>query len=130
LTSLGGFAVTVFLGFFAIMNPITNIPVFVGLVGDADVQTKKRVARTAAITAFIIVIAFTLLGNYIFSFFGITIPAFKIAGGILVFYVGFEMLQSKKPTIHHSDKIVVDEGMAVSPWPYRFSRGQEPLSPP
>jgi multiple antibiotic resistance protein len=115
LTGLGGFAVTVFLGFFAIMNPITNIPIFLGIVGDADAQTKKRTARTAAITAFIIVIAFILLGNYIFSFFGITIPAFKIAGGILVFYVGFEMLQSKKSTIHHSDKLVVDEGMAVSP---------------
>ena len=115
MTGLGGFAVTVFLGFFAIMNPITNIPIFLGLVGDADAQTRRRIARTAAITAFIIVIAFTVVGNYIFSFFGITIPAFKIAGGVLVFYVGFEMLQSKKSTIHHSDKIAVDEGMGVSP---------------
>ncbi len=110
-----GFAITVFLGFFAIMNPITNIPIFLGLTGDADTQAKKRIAKSATITAFVIVIAFTVIGRYIFSFFGITIPAFKIAGGILVFYVGFEMLQSKQSTIHHSNKIAIDEGMAVSP---------------
>jgi len=115
VSSLAGFSITVFLGFFAIMNPITNIPIFLGLVGDADSQERRRIARTATITAFVIVIAFTVVGKYIFSFFGITIPGFKIAGGILVFYVGFEMLQSKKSTIHHSNKIAVDEGMAVSP---------------
>lgn len=115
MSSLAGFSITVFLGFFAIMNPITNIPIFLGLVGDADSQERRRIARTATITAFVIVIAFTVVGKYIFSFFGITIPGFKIAGGILVFYVGFEMLQSKKSTIHHSNKIAVDEGMAVSP---------------
>ena len=58
---------------------------------------------------------FVLLGKYIFELFGITIPAFKITGGILLFYVGFEMLQSKKSTIHNQENVDQDEGIAISP---------------
>ena len=109
------FALTVFMGFFAIMNPIANTPIFIGLTEEASWAEKKKISRTATITAFIIVTSFIIIGKYIFQVFGLTIPAFKIAGGILIFYIGFEMLQSKKSTIHHSDKIVIDEGVATSP---------------
>ena len=108
------FSLTVFTGFFAIMNPVANIPVFLGLVGDKDEASKKRIAKTASITAFLIVVAFVLLGKYIFHLFGITIPAFKLTGGILLFYVGFEMLQSKKSTIHNQEEND-DDGIAISP---------------
>jgi len=47
--------------------------------------------------------------------FGITIPAFKIAGGILIFYVGFEMLMSKKSSIHSTDNENQDDSVAISP---------------
>lgn len=109
------FALTVFTGFFAIMNPIANTPIFLGLVEEKDEKSKIQIARTAAFTAFIIVVVFVILGKYIFDLFGITIPAFKITGGILLFYVGFEMLQSKKSKIHHQEHIEVDDGVAVSP---------------
>ena len=109
------FALTVFTGFFAIMNPIANTPIFLGLVEEKDEKSKIQIARTAAFTAFIIVVVFVILGKYIFDLFGITIPAFKITGGILLFYVGFEMLQSKKSKIHHQAHIEVDDGVAVSP---------------
>ncbi|MBE0650846.1 MAG: MarC family protein [Bacteroidales bacterium] len=109
------YALTVFTGFFAIMNPIANTPVFLGLVGDRDEITKKKIAKTSCITAFIIVLFFVILGKYLFELFGITIPAFKITGGILLFYVGFEMLQSKKSKIHHQEDVEPDEGVAISP---------------
>ncbi len=109
------FALSVFTGFFAIMNPIANIPVFLGLVGDKSEVSKKRIAKTASITAFFIVVSFVILGKYIFDVFGITIPAFKITGGILLFYVGFEMLQSQKSKIHGQDDIDDDNGIAISP---------------
>ena len=81
------YGLTVFMGFFAIMNPIANTPIFLGLVEGEDKETKKEIAKTASITAFIIVVAFIFAGKYIFELFGLTIPAFKIAGGILIFYV-------------------------------------------
>lgn len=109
------YALTVFTGFFAIMNPIANTPVFLGLVGDRDEIDKKKIAKTSCVTAFIIVIFFVILGKYLFQLFGITIPAFKITGGILLFYVGFEMLQSKKSKIHHQEDVEVDDGVAISP---------------
>ena len=109
------FSVTVFTGFFAIMNPIANLPVFLGLVEGADKKTINRIARKSTITAFIIVISFVFFGKLIFDMFHITIPAFKMTGGILLFYVGFEMLQSKKPAAHSQDAIPVDDGIAISP---------------
>lgn len=114
-SSIFTYALTVFTGFFAIMNPIANTPVFLGLVGDRDEISKKKVAKTSCITAFIIVLFFVILGKYLFQLFGITIPAFKITGGILLFYVGFEMLQSKKSKIHHQEHVEVDDGVAISP---------------
>ena len=109
------FALTVFTGFFAIMNPIANTPVFLGLVGDRDDSERKKIAETSCLTAFFIVVFFVILGKYTFQLFGITIPAFKITGGILLFYVGFEMLQSKKSRIHHQENVEPDEGIAISP---------------
>ncbi|PID63095.1 MAG: hypothetical protein CR986_00510 [Ignavibacteriae bacterium] len=109
------FAITVFTGFFAIMNPIANVPIFLSLVGDADEQTKKDINKKAVLTAFAIVVVFVILGKFIFEVFGITIPAFKITGGILVFFVGFNMLQSKKSNIKHIENYKIDENVAISP---------------
>jgi len=109
------FSLTVFMGFFAIMNPIANTPVFMGLTSGMDGETKKRIARKSTLTAFIIVTSFVILGKYIFDLFGITIPAFKITGGVLLFYVGFEMLMSQKSKVHSLGQKDPDEGIAVSP---------------
>jgi len=109
------FSLSVFTGFFAIMNPVANTPVFLGLVGNRNEEARKSIAKTSCITAFLIVLFFVILGKYLFELFGITIPAFKITGGILLFYVGFEMLQSKKSKIHHQENIEPDNGVAISP---------------
>ncbi|MEJ2596421.1 MAG: MarC family protein, partial [bacterium] len=109
------YAVSAFIGFFAIMNPIANTPIFLGLVEDANATEQKKIARTATITAFLIVTAFVILGKYIFEIFGITIPAFKITGGILIFYVGFEMLMSQKSRIHNNKHHDPDSSVAISP---------------
>lgn len=110
------FALSVFTGFFAIMNPIANTPIFLGLVENEGTAGRRQIARTACITAFLITVVFVLLGKYIFELFGISISAFKIAGGLLIFYVGFEMLMSKKSTVHDpQNKQSHDSGITVSP---------------
>jgi len=111
---LVNYAITVFVGFFAIMNPIANTPIFIGLVEGEDAAGRKKIAATATFTAFLIVAAFVILGKYIFELFGMTVPAFKIAGGLLVFYVGFEMLMSQKSRVHSTNR-KVDSGIAISP---------------
>ena len=109
------YGLTVFMGFFAIMNPIANTPVFLGLVEGEDKEVKKKIAKTASIIAFIIVVAFIIAGKYIFELFGITIPAFKITGGILIFYVGFEMLMSQKSKVNNNAHSEDKSNLAISP---------------
>ncbi len=95
------FAFQVFMGFFAIMNPFGNIPIFLGLVENLDEPIRRQIARKSTITAFVVVFAFAVGGNLIFRLFGITLPAFRIAGGILVFAIAYELLNGKKSRQHH-----------------------------
>ena len=85
---------------FAIMNPIANAPAFIAITDGVDKLTQRRVAWHAALLAFIIVAVFALLGQQIFNAFGITLPAFRIAGGILIGLVGYHMLQGSDNVAH------------------------------
>ena len=115
MENLALFAVAVFTGFIAINNPVGNIPIFLGLTRHTDRSTKKKISKKATFTAFVIVSAFIILGKYIFDFFGLTIPAFKITGGILVFFVGFEMIRAKQSSIDNQSEINFNEGISISP---------------
>ncbi|WP_394240939.1 MarC family protein [Vibrio astriarenae] len=120
---LGTLVVTVFMGFFAMMNPIANTAVFVGMTASNSPQETRKIAFKALFCAFCIVAVFCLLGKGIFSLFGITLPALRLAGGILVFLVGYHMLQGKQSKMHsHQEatqtavQIEEDEGdIAISP---------------
>jgi len=109
------FAIAVFTGFFAINSPAGNIPIFLSLTKQADKNTKKKISRKATFTAFVIVTGFIILGKYVFDLFGITIPAFKITGGILIFFVGFEMIRSQESSIDNQTEINFNEGISISP---------------
>ena len=104
MDNLIGHILTVFMGFFAIMNPIANTPIFLGLTADDDRATSKLVARNSLALAFIIVAIFSVAGHFIFQMFGIGLPAFQITGGILVFLIGFHMLQGNNSSVHHLDE--------------------------
>ena len=109
------FAIGVFTAFFAINSPPGNMPIFISLTKAADQKTKKKISRKATFTAFIIVTGFIILGKYIFDLFGITIPAFKITGGVLIFFVGFEMIRAQESSIDNQTEINFNEGISVSP---------------
>jgi len=115
MMNLFTYGMTVFAGFFAVMNPLGDIPVFLSLVPQATAEEKKRISKKAAIVAFFIGISFFLLGKFIFPFFGITLPAFKITGGILLFFIGFQMLQSKDTNVGQLKKTKVNENIAITP---------------
>jgi len=109
---------TVFMGFFAIMNPLANTPVFLALTADDDAATRRLIARKSLFIAFIIVTAFALAGNLILGLFGITLAAFRITGGILVFGIGYSMLKGETSKVHATDVPSTKESrlsVAVSP---------------
>ncbi len=91
---------TVFMAFFAIMNPIANAPIFLGLTEYLGAGERRGIALQAVLLAFAIVAAFTIFGREIFTAFGITLPAFRITGGILVGLVGYHLLQGQESSIH------------------------------
>jgi multiple antibiotic resistance protein len=100
-----GHALSVFMGFFAIMNPIANTPIFLGLTADDAPAIRKQVAMKAVITAFGLILVFCLLGKLIFSLFGITLPAFRITGGLLVALIGYNMLHGEQSKVHQSGSV-------------------------
>jgi multiple antibiotic resistance protein len=106
--------VSVFLGFFAIMNPIANTPVFVGLTSNLDSSQQKNTAFRALLISFIIIVVFSILGKAIFTLFGITLPALRITGGILVFLIGYQMLHGESSDLH-KPKSATDSDISVSP---------------
>ena len=114
-------ALTVFMGFFAIMNPIANTPIFLGLTEEQPANIRKRVAMKAVLTAFILVVIFALLGKVIFQLFGITLPAFRIMGGILVALIGYQMLHGRQSAVHQLEgkdqqaSLEAALGIAVTP---------------
>jgi len=88
------------MAFFAIMNPIANSTLFVSLVDGLDSGVRRLIALRAVIVAFGIVAIFAIGGRLIFSAFGVTLPAFRIAGGLLVGLIGFHMLQGQHTSLH------------------------------
>lgn len=90
---------TVFIGFLAMLNPLGILPIFIGMVENLDDKTARWLAFRAAFSAFIIIASFCIFGHLIFRLFGITIPAFQIAGGIVVFFIGFHMLNGEESAI-------------------------------
>ena len=106
--------ITVFLGFFAIMNPIANTAAFAGLVGDKSKAEQIQIAAKALIITFVVILSFSLLGKAIFHLFGITISALRITGGILVFLVGYHMLNGHGSKLHSAEENESAD-IAVSP---------------
>jgi len=81
-----------FMAFFAIMNPISNLPAYMALVADDSQKISRKIAFKSLLIAFIIVTVFVFSGDLIFKVFGITIDSFRVAGGILVAVIGYHMI--------------------------------------
>jgi len=89
---------------FAIVDPIGAVPFFSALTEDYSPEEKRGVIQKSCLAALVALLIFGLVGQWIFLAFSITIPAFQIAGGILLFSVGFEMLHGERPRTKTTDR--------------------------
>ena len=80
---------------FAIVDPFAALPIFVALTADRTPEDRRNVAARASLTCFLVLTVFAAAGSLILGFFSISLPAFKIAGGVILFGVGLEMLRAK-----------------------------------
>jgi multiple antibiotic resistance protein len=104
---------------FAIVNPVGTIPTFVALTADYTPRERRHVITKAVLVGCGVLILFGLAGERIFQVFSITIPAFRIAGGILIFKVAFDMLQGERPKSDSNDQEITDalerESIGITP---------------
>ncbi|MEJ7607353.1 MAG: MarC family protein [Bryobacteraceae bacterium] len=81
---------------FFIVDPLATIPSFLVMTVGRSKEARRNSAKQAAWTCFAVMTLFAFAGTLIFKVFGITLPAFKIAGGLLLFLVAFEMLRGHR----------------------------------
>lgn len=82
----------IFATLFPVVNPLGTAPVFLSLTRDADRRTRHRLAGRVAINGFLLLLGSLVLGSYILTFFGITVPAVRTAGGLVVTVFGWQLL--------------------------------------
>ena len=90
------FSVLALSSIFFLVDPFAAIPGFLAITHNADAARRKRMARKGAITAFIVLTTFAVAGQLIFKMFGITLPAFEIAGGLILLLIGLDMLEARR----------------------------------
>ncbi len=81
---------------FFLVDPFAALPTFLAVTAGSGRQERRRTALKASITAWILLSAFALAGQLIFRMFGITLPAFEIAGGIILLLIGLDMLNARR----------------------------------
>lgn len=89
------FALLCFTSFFTLTNPLGTMPVFLTMTNGMNDDERKTIVRRATIVSFITLMVFTFSGQFLFKFFGISTNGFRIAGGIIIFTIGFDMLQAR-----------------------------------
>ncbi len=91
------FALTVIIAVFAIVDPIANVSFFVALTDGYSSEERNAVIRKIVVVAGSTLAMFGLIGHLVFEVFGISIPAFRVAGGLLLLTIAFSMLQGSRP---------------------------------
>jgi len=84
-----------FHSFFTLTNPLGTMPVFLTMTNGMNDHERKAIVRRAMIVSLITLMVFTFSGQFLFKFFGISSNGFRIAGGFIIFKIGFDMLQAR-----------------------------------
>ena len=81
---------------FVLLNPLSPAPILIGLAKHATPAKVRRVAVSAAISAFLVALGIAIFGQFLFQAFGITHDSFRVAGGIVVLLLGLETIRGDK----------------------------------
>ena len=87
---------------FAIMNPFGAIPIFLSLTADNTPAERRRIGGVTALAVLVALLVTALVGHQILGFFGISIGAFRAAGGLIILLLALSMLHGRQSTVHHS----------------------------
>ncbi len=94
-SSLLPFAFICFTSFFTLTNPLGTMPIFLTMTQGMDNTQRNQIVKRATIISFMTLLAFTVCGQFLFKFFGISTNGFRIAAGIIILKIGYDMLQAR-----------------------------------
>lgn len=113
------FGVVAFTSLLAVYNPLSAAPIFMALTAQDSARGRRQTAAYAVLTSMIVLFVFALAGSAILAFFGITTEAFQIAGGVIFFGIGSDMLQAKRTRVRTTKKEEEEatgkDGVAIIP---------------
>jgi multiple antibiotic resistance protein len=109
------FLVTAFATLFVVIDPPGLVPLFIALTQGMDAERRRRMAARACIIAASILTLFGLAGEAVLDFIGISMPAFRIAGGILLFLTALDMLFERRTKRREDQKSDPDHDPSVFP---------------
>lgn len=89
------YALLCFTSFFTLTNPLGTMPVFLTMTNGLSENERKHIVKRATIVSFLILISFTLFGQFVFKFFGISTNGFRIAAGFIILKIGYDMIQAR-----------------------------------
>lgn len=95
--------ITYLVGIFAILNPLGAIPIYLSLMAGRSPAEMHRTALKTAVAVAVILILAVWVGDGLLSFFGIGMPAFRIAGGLLVLIIAIAMFGARTSPARHTD---------------------------
>lgn len=95
MDTLFPFFLLCFTSFFTLTNPLGTMPVFLTMTQGMSDKERRAVLRRATIVSFVTLMMFVVAGQFLFQFFGLSANGFRIAGGFIIFKIGFDMLQAR-----------------------------------
>ncbi|SDI02101.1 MarC family protein [Lutimaribacter saemankumensis] len=110
------FFITAFVTLFVIIDPIGLTPLFVALTQGMTAQARRAIGLRACVTAAFILCLFAAFGEAVLGFVGISMPAFRIAGGVLLFLTALDMLFERR-TKRREDQADEEDGPDPSVFP-------------
>ncbi|MCD6339137.1 MAG: MarC family protein [Verrucomicrobia bacterium] len=104
---------------FVIVDPLATVPVFLAMTPNDSPASRIRTARLAAIVTAAVLLTFALSGNLIFRLMGITLPAFQLAGSVILLLIAIDMLRAQpsrvRMTEEEADAGAAKEEIAITP---------------
>jgi len=115
---LGRFALVTFTSIFFIVDPVAAIPTYLVITQQETAVERQRTARRACLAMTVLLVVFGATGTMLFRAFGITLAAFRTAGGLILWFVAMDMLQGERRTQEGRDEVYegqIKEDVALTP---------------
>ena len=98
MSELARFALITFTSILFIVDPVAAVPAYLVITQDETAESRRRTALRACVAMTLLLAVFAATGTLIFRTFGITLPAFRVAGGLILWFSAMEMLRGERPT--------------------------------